>query len=313
MTTTSYPAVGDDGFDEDEWSSYFAGEDGIMNDFSGTSLVLTRINVGEIARYSPGKVRIGGYILDVTADHDLTVDTAAATYYTWACYDPALNVADGGGDADPDGPCYLGISSGLPSTAGGKQYVIIDKIVRAASQALTATTRTGYRRFVSTAVEMALARPIEACESDYPRGTVRYDKTSNQLYVRTTNAASDGLEWVAVGGDSTSAAIAFPASAGLVAFDVAPQYIKEGNWVHLRGNLKRAAGGNLNTGSTVILGTLPDGSRPLAAHRFMCQGGAGGMAVGVSVTPTGSVTMSDPYSTVNATYISLDGVSFRTV
>lgn len=195
MTTTSYPAVGTGGFTELEWAEYFDGQDGILNDYAGTALSLTRIDAGNIARYSPGKIKVGGYVLEVTANHDLTVSTAAATYYTWVCYDPALNVADGGGAASAAGPCTIGISSGLPSTAGGKQYVLLDKIVRGASQALTAATVTSLRRWMSVAVEWEGALSPESVESNYPRGTLRFDRTEDRLMVRTMDAAGSAMEW----------------------------------------------------------------------------------------------------------------------
>lgn len=201
MTTTSYPAVGTNGFTEAEWAEYFDGEDGIVNDYAGTGLALTRVAGTDTARYAPGKVRVGGYILEVTANHDLTVGTAAATYYTWACYDPALNVAGGGGAASADGPCTLGVSSGLPSTAGGKQYVLLDKIVRSASQALTAAALTPLRRWVGTAVEWDGGLTPESVESDYPRGSLRYDRTRNQMLVRTMNQAGSAMEWRSLGTD----------------------------------------------------------------------------------------------------------------
>ena len=195
MTTTSYPAVGTGGFTESEWAEYFDGQDGILNDYAGTALTLTRIDAGNIARYSTGKVKVGGYVLEVTANEDLVVSTSAATYWTWACYDPALNVAGGGGASDLLGPVRLGISSGLPSTSGGKQYVILDKIVRGASQALTAATVTSYRRWVGEAVEWEGTLTPESVESNYPRGTLRFDRTKNRILVRTMNAAGSAMEW----------------------------------------------------------------------------------------------------------------------
>lgn len=308
MTTISYPAKGTGGLSIEDWAILFDGQDGAINDYAGTGLALTRINAGEIARYSPGLVRVAGYILEVTANHDLTVSTSAATYYTWACYDPALNIADGGGAHSPDGPCTLGISSGLPSTTGSKQYVILDRIVRAAAQALTATTVTSFRRWFSGSVEWEGTRTPESVESDYPRGTLRYDRTKDRLLVRTMNAAGNAMEWKAVGAADT--AVAFPSVAGLVAFDAPAQTIRfAGNMVQLRGTLKKSNGSAISTGANVTLGTLAAGSRPGALSRFACTAN-GPDHVSISIATSGVVTLDGKTGTTQ-TWLQLDTIIFR--
>lgn len=308
MTTTSYPAFGTGGFTIDEWSTYFDGQDGIINDYAGTALTLTRINAGEIARYSPGSIRVAGYVLEVTANHDLVVGTGAATYYTWACYDPALNVADGGGAASADGPCTLGISTGLPSTAGSKQYLLIDKIVRAASQSLTAATVTSLRRWVGVSVEWEGTLAPESVESNYPRGSRRYDRTKNRDTVRTMNDAGNAMEWRPVGGVDTP--VAFPAAAGLNAFDAAAQIVKFGSgMVQVRGTLKRSNGTALSSGSNVTLGTLPAGSRPGNTARYACAAN-GPDHCSVSVNTGGTVVL-DGKTGLTVTFIQLDNIIFR--
>jgi len=205
MTTISYPAKGTGGFPIDKWTEVFEGENGILNDYDGTSCALTRIDAGEIARISPGQVRVGGYVLQVTANHDLTVSTTAATYYIWACYDPALNV---GTVASAAGPCTLGISSGAPSTSGGKVYTLLYQIVRSAAQALTAATVREFRLWqgptlhipgASTIPSELLTDPITwpTGAGPYPIGT-QLAWGSRQRY--TLIKSTSGLKFEADGG-----------------------------------------------------------------------------------------------------------------
>lgn len=202
MTTTSYPAKGTGGFDISEWSEYFEGDNGIIGDYVGTALDLTRINAGEIARISPGKVRVGGYILEVTANHDLVVSTAAATYYIWACYDPALNVPGGGGTASSAGPCTLNISSGAPSTAGGKIYVLLYQIIRSASQALTAATVVDYRTWTGPTLHVPAVNTIPAAlltDPETPPVGFAYPVGARIVHGSTTEythiKSASGLKW----------------------------------------------------------------------------------------------------------------------
>jgi hypothetical protein len=154
MTTISYPAKGTGGFTISQWTEVWEDSNGVINDYTGNSCSLTRNDASNLAQIGVGQVRVGGYILEITATHDLTVSTSAATYYIWACYDPALNVAGGGGAASAAGPCTLGISSGAPSTSGGKIYTLLYQIVRGASQALSAATVKDFRAWVGPQLHM---------------------------------------------------------------------------------------------------------------------------------------------------------------
>lgn len=323
MTTISYPAKGTGGFDVDKWAVYFDGYDGIINDLDTTSCALTRINTGEIARYSPGKIRVGGYILEITANHDLTVSTAAGTYYTWACYDPALNVAGGGGAASTAGPCTLGISTGLPSTTGGKQYFLLDKIVRAASQALTATTVTSYRRWIGPGGLYMKAMPAGFLNYEitfdidlvgfgpYSAGTVM--RVGQHDYVRQPEIGGTDMVWQSQSGrDST----AFPTNSPLSALGESPVYYIIGRHLYCAGVLRRTSGAVLNsTGSDVLLGTLP--FAPASTQRFACVG-SGGRTVAAYVfgdssgASKGQVYMNDPPTYVgNTSWIDLSGINFQ--
>lgn len=320
MTTISYPAVGTGGFTEARWAEFFDSHNGIINDFDGTSLVLTPISVGNFARYSTGSIMVAGYVLKVVAPHDLTVSTAAGTYYTWACYDPALNVADGGGDADPDGPCTLGISTGLPSTSGDKQYVLLDKIVRAASQALTAATVTSYRTWLGPSIEMAtVPAPFTLDELEWTTSLLGHDHypLGSTLHIRDRNLTFHrALE----GGDvfwrgDAAPSVDFDNNSPLTAAFTPPAYRVTQGQVFLSGTLKRVNGNNLTTGSDVSLGTMPVGARPAESQRFPCAARTTSstyvtVVVLVDAT-TGGVTMHDLPGSTGVLWVDLSGVTYR--
>lgn len=312
MATDSFPAEGTDGFDVAQWADYFDANDGIINDYTGTSLGLTRISSGDIARYSPGEVLVAGYVLRVTSNTDLVVGTAAGTYWTWASYDPTLNVAGGGGAAAAAGPCRLGISTGAPDTGGGKQYVLLDRITRPASTALTATSVTveSFRRWVGPNLYMpampapALTTPETAVVGfTYPAGTtIRTDLGNYQHRPQP----SGGLGWT-----TPFTSFAFPATSEFVAVDAPALVVAEANRVALQGTLKRATGSNLSNGSNVALGTLPVGYRPKNVKRFICYGNGAGTSqviAPVKVENTGLVTMYDPPNAV--VFIDLSAINF---
>lgn len=321
MTTISYPSLGVGGFAIDKWATYFDGDDGIINDYTGGSLALTRISSGDIARYSLGQVRVGGYVLEVTANHDLVVSTTAGTYYTWACYTPASNVADGSGNAIPAGPVSLGISSGSPSTTGGKQYFLLDKIVRTTGQALTAATVTSYRRWVGPHVYMdALPVPLTGQEVEfdlvltgfgpYPIGSVLSVRSIAETFDRLLSGGS--VVWRA---RSMTAPVALPLRSGLVANTDPPQYwMTAGGDVRFRGTVKRASGSNLTNGADVLLADLPAGFRPTVRERGPItakKSGSGWDQVNISVGSDGVMTLYDPDG-FEVDWVDLSKYSYRT-
>ena len=322
MTTTSYPAYGTSGFGIDKWQTYFDSWSGIINDLTGTSLALTRVNTGNIARYSPGQIRVAGYVLEVTANHDLTVSTTAGTYYTWACYDPALNVADGSGNATAAGPCTLDISSGLPSTSGGKKYVLIDKIIRTTGQALTAATVNRLAPWVGPSLTIP-AMPPGLTVDDlqwttalmgndiYPLGSTLTVLSGTaapaERFHRTVNGSS--VYWQS---ESVQDPTNLSLRSGLVAFDTAPKYYTSGGLVHLRGTAKRSSGAKLNTGSDVIIADMPAELCPASIRRRVCDAATtSGLhaQVSVKIGSTGEVAMYDT-GTTNISWIDLSGISY---
>jgi len=318
MATDSYPAVGIGGFTDAEFTKSYASQDGIFEDYhtGGVSaLNLTRNNTTDECTIGVGMVRVNGYTLEVTSPHALPtppISSGTVTYRIAAQYDPSLNIADGGGSASTLGACRLIVTSGALDTSNNKQYTILYEVTRAASQVLTAATVVDRRRWVGQVIEVPDYSNLVTGFGPFPRGTI---------IVQTADAAAPGtmnmsirtvdgsvLVWKSMTGE---AAVPFPAAGTLVAQDEPALMYKEWGTVHLQGTLKRsAAGSNLNNGSPVILGTLPVGWRPGAGCRFMVLA-SGPVAVGIVVTPSGTVSMYDPVGTTNVAYVQLNGISFR--
>lgn len=308
MATTSYPAVGNGGLTETEWIYMHDAEDGIFEEYGSASLGLTRINTGNICRVATGSVRVNGYELRVTADEDLTCPTGAATYYIAAKYDPALNVADGSGNAATLGPCRLVIGSTL-ATGGGESYVLLYEIVRAAGQNLTDATLVDHRKWVSLVnVDWPWSTPNPPVGNlNRPRGSLRYDGTYDRLLVRTLVGSS--LGWKEIGRvDPTT----FPLASGLSGHNASPQYYTTaGRQVHLQGDVDRSSGANLGTGSSVTLGTMPVGLRPGATRGFVVKAFGNSTGTGrVEVTASGAVNLLSGAGQENIVWANLDGISY---
>lgn len=266
MTFTSYPAKGTSGMDISEWSAFFAGENGIINDYAGTSCALTRVDASNLAQIGAGKVRVGGYVLDITATHDLTVSTSAATYYIWACYDPALNVEVGGpgGAASAAGPCTLGISSGAPSTAGGKIYVLLYRIVRGASQALTAATVEDWRVWqgpllhipAATTFPTALTADPETAVvgfGPYPVGTrIVHGNGTEYTHIKSTS----GLTWSGGWKSWTPVWTTGPTNVGSGGFNQG-SYIQQGKMVHAEFRVQLGSSPTWGSGTTELVLPVP--------------------------------------------------------
>lgn len=319
MTTNSFPAVGTGGLTDSQWSTMYGSRDGIIEDYVGNALSLSRLNTTNICQVAPGKMAINGYTLDVTAAHDLycapvVTGQPAVTYYIVGMYDPALNVADGGGARSATGPCQLLITTGNPDTSGGKVYVLLYKLIRTANQLLAAAALTEYRRWIGPVVSQP-DYPSDAPTGfgPFPRGTMMIQTDTDgvlgsvTISVRTVNDAGSALLWQSL---TRPPGVEFESHQALVALDAPAEVVLEGSWVNLRGTLRRSSGTNLATGATVVLGTLPVGLRPGRTRRFSCLASPNNYA-GVYVALDGEVGMYDPPGTPTVDYISLDNIRFR--
>jgi len=317
MTTRSYPAVGKGGFSDAYWSSAFKGNDGVVNDFTGNGLQVDLISASNIARVQPGMASVNGYFLEVTEAHDLPVPTGAGTYHVAAMYQPSLNVPLPNTDppqADPLGPCRLVIGTTLDTT-GGREYLLLRSITRAAGQALSAATVVTYRPHLGPSISIgampaqAKTRPETALVGfQYPVGTVAYEESTGETW-RKVQATDGSVYWQA----STQGPFSFAFSSGLGSRDAAPstpQYYKfAGSMVGMQGALARANGNELSSGNDINLGVLPAGFRPAFTVRFACKVGAGNKTPAeVRVGSDGLVTM-----TGNGTidWIDLSTIQFR--
>jgi hypothetical protein len=315
VTTNSYPAVGNNGDVNDaQQIPVHAIGDGIVEDFGfgATSAFSISVNDGaNTITLTPGKVRVAGYVGEGQTE-TLSVPTVGSTtvYSVAWCYDPALNVAEGGGGRSALGPVRLQVVAGALSTTGGKRWVVLYTITRAAAQALSLATRVDHRRWVGSAITMpTYVTPT----TDLPRGTQILETSTGETRLRDVNAGGSALEWRNI---TAPTAVAFPLAGGLVAYlSTTPvQMFKfAGCMVGLRGIVRRANNANLGTGAQVNLGTLPAGWRPSTDLGFntLAFGNPNGTSrIGVDNGGLVSLSAATPgQSSVDRVW--LDGIIFR--
>lgn len=333
MTTTSYPRKGKPSFSIAEWSDLFVAGSGIVNAYDATPVELTRIAVGDIARYSVGQVAVGGYVLKITGNEDLTVPTSAGTYYTWACYDPVANVAaDGDNNANPSGPCHLGISTGLPTVTGGKQFTLIDRIARPAGVALTAASVQVTRMAPWVGASIAIPDlPYGFTPNDlgwttsdtgndiYPLGSTLVVLSTGERFYRQLDGDTSPY-WQA---ETICEVNPIDLRDGLVADSTAavPQWWTTGGnglggsgIVNFEGRVKRSNGKPLSNGQDVVLGDMPVGLRPRQRISRPCtvkKTGSGWDQANVTVGTDGVITMYD-IDDFELTFVDLSAITYRT-
>ena len=322
MTTISHPAKGNNGFTEAGWASLFGAIDGIYDDRRQDgqyAFHLTRINASNIARIRahPAGALVNGYRLEVTVDHDLPVPTSAGTYRIYVRYDPALNVADGSGNASTQGPCRLVLLSGTgaPDSSGGEKYLHLWTIVRAASQQLTDATVVDLRSWVGTVSSGAETPPFGE-GSTAPRGSFRFKRfeAGSLIEVREHDSELDALVWMEVGAakqENGGADLPVPAAMTGGAY----YYLGPNNHVHLRGEIRRANGQKLaiSASADVLLATLPNGYRPGTTYKVMAYSGgnAGGIAR-IWIDTNGEIRLKPGLSSADVDFVNLDMIpSFK--
>jgi hypothetical protein len=313
---TSYPAVGNNGDVNDaQQTPVHAIGDGIVEDFGFGATAAFQLSVNDGANtitLTAGKARVGGYIGDGGTE-TLSVPTVGSTtvYSVAWCYDPALNVAEGGGGRSTLGPVRLQVVAGALDTTGGKRWLVLYTITRAAAQALSLAARVDHRRWVGAAVTM----PNYVVPTiTLPRGSTILETSTGHTYLRDVNSGGTALEWRNATGPT---AAAFPFAGGLVSVNAtnpAMMHKYPGGMVALRGTVMRSSGANLGTGATVTLGTLPAGWRPALNGRWsVFASGPSYMSTSVAVGTTGLVTMPPGGSQSLVDYVHLEGINFRTV
>lgn len=318
MTTNSYPAVGNNGDVNDaQQTPVHAIGDGIVEDFGVGATEAFRLTVNDGANtitLTPGKARVGGYIGEGQTE-TLSVPTVGSTtvYSVAWCYDPAWNVAEGGGGRSALGPVRLQVVAGALDTTGGKRWLVLYTITRAAAQALSLATRGDHRRWVGPVLTMP--DWVGTANDTVPRGSLLiqtdYEGTTDAVAIssRAPNTAETSLIWQSL---NIPTAASLPLASGLVAVDSPPQYVREGAWINLRGTIRRS---NSTGMSGITLATLPAGSRPSDHVRQIVpaiSGASQGFAV-VYINTAGTVGL---YGTEGGfpnppTYVQLDGIRFR--
>jgi hypothetical protein len=317
MATFSYPAVGLGGLNETQWSTMYNSPDGVINDYSGGGLALTVVNGSTIARIAAGFGRVNGYTIENTADLDLTIPSAVGTYYVAAQYNPALNVADASGNANPVGPVSLVISDVL-DTAGNKAHTVLHRLIR--TVAAGAVTTTDLRQHIGDTFSVSVMPNVKRTDPEttltgwvHPLGSIAYERSSGDVFVKLPSTTGSGTYWQS---QSFETPIAFPANSPLTAnaANEAPFYYFTSNraMVHLEGTLKRVSGAAMtSTGVDVTLGTLPAGARPKKQYRGAIVGklASGWTTCQLTVLTDGTVVLYD--NNIAVTWVDLSGVSFR--
>lgn len=314
--TTSYPAVGNGGLTEVQWAEMWDSPDAVI-DYTGTAFNLTVLT--DAVRLTPGLGVVNGYRLKTTGNIDLpspAPGSGSLSYVVAIMYDPALNVADGSGNADPSGPCRLIITDAALDTSTGQKYLVLYTFPRLAGQAMSSVTINDNRHYSGPSVEWSTSQPGGGGEGAFPRGSLRWDPARNAILIRTLNQARTALEWKRYGPGDT---VAFAAAGGLVAFGSPAEYYVDGADVQLLGSLKRSSNAVLSTGNDVILGTMPSTSawgdlRPSRTTAYVCYGRTStGVRIGVPVRvgPDGKVIM-EPTPT-NVQFVDISCIRYRAI
>lgn len=322
MATESLPAVGAGGFTDTDWETMWDGSDGIYNDFDGSAFAVTRVNATNSVTVGPvGSVAaVNGYFLRITATETISVPTGTGTYFLAVMYDPTLNVADGSGNAVPAGPCRLVVTTGAPSTAGGKSYLLLRKWTRSTGGAsLTSLTEIIYSPHVGPNLSMdripasfTTDPPTLLVGMQYPVGTRIYEVITGEVWQNTINS-DGGTRWKR---QSIDGPYTFSLNGVLVSAGQAPAYYYTNNrsMLHLEGTVQRASGTVLtNTGNNVNLGTVD--VAPMKPARFSCVAKLASTSyrsVQVLVDTDSSVTLYDTAGQgFDPLWVDLSGISYR--
>lgn len=289
MTTTSYPVVGDN-VDHAQWRSLESGVDGLIDTDASTAdrerLGLDLSDLGTTAHIKRGRVRVKGFVLQVTAAHDLTLAAAVGSpvvYSVGVMYDPAL-------ESNAAGPLYLNaqVKSSQVIPSGGA-YRPLYEVTRNPSQVLSQAAVLDLRRYVGPSLVLADNFPLTGY--DFPAGTQAW--RAGELMVRRPNSAGTAMEWVRTG-TPTWTAIALPSS--VAAAGTAPAVSKVNGLSVMRGAWRKADNSDFavggGTGGAYSLGTLPVGYRPGVAVSFTVDHGFDATATSarVVIQPSGVIT-----------------------
>lgn len=319
MTTTSYPSVGKGGLTSAQWSVLYGAEDGIVEDYhlgaAPNYAACELVRGSDQVTITPGKVKVNGYILDISTAEVLACPPATATYYVGVMYDENLNVPVANTDppqANPLGPCRLRIDVGPPTVGANQAYVLLWTVSRVSGQALSVATVTSYRQWRGPLITMERKPAADAVVGfgPFPRGTRLVQSDLGQELVRVPNPTAIGavpagtvLTWV---NRDFTVPLPFPALSSLVSRDAPPSrpeyFFTPGGIVRCRGSLKRADGKNFSG----TIGIFAEGARPAFDERFICKVSGSGGQVEIWVNRLGVVSMGPESSWVN-----LSGVSFR--
>lgn len=275
MTIKSFPAVGKGGFNEVQWATEFSYLDGTI-DYVGDAgnFSATVDDAGNNLTFGAGVGKVAAVTVQVTGTEVRNVPTVGSgtvTYWVVLKYDPALNIADGSGNASTAGPASLQVIAGTPPTGGGEKYTTLYRFTRTVSQLLSSawSARVDFRvRSAPVLHGYALQTSILGYLDSAPIGAQFQEASTGYRWVQERPPGEADVRWV---NHSRPVVLAFPKPGSLIAAGTtsAPTAYKDWQgFVSLRGTLKRSNGAQLNNGADVNLGTMPVGWRP-SGNRYL--------------------------------------------
>lgn len=301
MTTDSYPKVNAN-FTGGQWRNIFDGAYGIV-DATGSAIScgdLVRTNASDAATIKAGlRYLYRGYVLEVTADHAMTLAAATTTPLTYSIgvmFDPA-------NEATNPLALYSSLKASITIPSGGS-FKTLYEVTRATSQTLDLAAVKDFRQYVA---EPILAPALAAADlpADAPLGTVAY--TGSENYLRTRNGTS------AVWSNLTNPAFAnltLLSGAGLSSFGTAPASRVRLGQVEVVGGVQKSTP-FFGTATTVAV--LPVGQRPGRTWRFAtaCSYNESDTTARVEVAPDGSISiLASTGGATDHSWVQLDGISF---
>lgn len=304
MTTVSWP-VREQPITHELWREEFAGADGITDDLAGDAFRLTLPSSGDSATIlGSGKYRLRGYILQVTADHTVTIPAvvsgAARTYAVGIKYDPALEAA-------ASGPLTIfSLQKGTFAPSGGTAYSTLWEVTRSAGQVLSAASLLDARSWAASSHYGGSG----AHAGIYPVGA-RLVLSSGLELLRVPDVVSGvvvGTRWRSLSSPVWSP---LPLSSFLTTYQDTPSYARLGSEVIVRGSVQRSLSQPIaSAGTTAVIGTLPSGYRPAILQRFPAAVSFAGSSVSgrLTVGTSGEIQFSPSHD--GATWTTLDSIRF---
>ncbi|MGP5050155.1 hypothetical protein ACTXI9_01475 [Brachybacterium alimentarium] len=315
MAEYSYP-VEEDPMPAKDWSSVTLGIGSGVLDEGGAPYRLININntqntvtvaVDSITKYAHSILRGFYHKIDENVTLSIPAVTSTTTYRIALQYDPERNSVG-------ELPVQLDVFTSLDRT-GGKEYLVLHKIVRQANQLLTDATITKVDTKIATTVIVDTADAVPDIDSVLWGTRVLVTETGEELRAGGSVGARQWITtnqrrfiWSATGNTGTYVS---PGSGGGYQRALG----RRGTDRRLRGSVSLASGNDFQPGQqyNIMSGRIPAADAPSALQRFSTPLGG--------ITTTGDARVSrieissdgDVYAWVSAptAWIALDGIEWE--